>query len=169
LNIVSDSPQGFDARSPDVLVTELLGSADEPRFAARRTDRLFVAWNDASKRRLRAMTEDGVDVAIDLPRGSYLRSRAVLSDDGRTIVVVARTPERVLVVRLTDPEQGALIGHAFGNQHVPIEVRGDELHVPITTSEKLALETVRRLGGQPAIRSVELWRDFPPALGHHHD
>jgi len=153
---------------PDVVVTELLGSTDEPRFAGRDRDRLPVAWNDASKRRLRAISDQGRDIAIDLPRGSYLRSGAVLTDDGQTITVVARTPERALVVRPDDVGQAARIGHAFGNQHVPIEVVGDELHVPVTTSEELVAETVRRLGAESVIRSVELWADSPPSPGSRH-
>lgn len=156
------------ARGPDIVVTEILGSAGEPYFAGRREDRLLVAWNDASKSRLRALTESGRDVAVILPRGAYLRSGAVLTDDGQTITIVARSPERALVVDLDDPGLAARIGHAFGNQHVPIDIVGDELRVPITTSEALATETVRRLGARATIRSVELWRDRPPATGHRH-
>jgi urease accessory protein len=154
-------------QQPDLVVTELLGSADEARFAEREVDRLFVAWNDASKRRLRGKTERGCDIAIDLPRGSFLHSGAVLNDDGRTIAVVARSPERALVLRPESPAQGALIGHVFGNQHVPIQIVGDEIRVPITTSEALAAETARGLGAVPEIRSVELWPDSPPTTHAH--
>lgn len=142
-----------------LVVREILGDLDEPRFAGRRVERLMVGSADAAKRRLRARTDAGANVAVDLERGSYLRHGAVLADDGGSIVVVERKPEEAMIVRLSTclppaerMTQAVRIGHAFGNQHVPLEVEGDEIRVPITTSREIAVETVRRLG----LREVEI-------------
>jgi urease accessory protein len=134
-------------------VREILGAASEPRFAGRRIEQLTVNASEAARPRLRRSTDAGTDVAVDLPRGSYLRHGAVLVDDGERIVVVERTAEETLVVRLSfslPPEellrQAVALGHAFGNQHVPVEVANREVRVPVTTSRELALDTVRGLG-----------------------
>ena len=116
-----------------LLVTSILGRVDETRFALRRVERLQMTSADASKRRLRGRTDAGSDVAIDLPRGTYVEDGAVLVDDGERIVVVVRKPEDGAVhssrafarARRARPTSGA-VGHAFGNQHVPIEVADGE-------------------------------------------
>jgi urease accessory protein len=135
-----------------LVVRSIIGRAEEPRFAQRRVERVAVSSGDASKPRLRTTTDAGSDVAIDLPRGSYLEDGAVLADDGDRIVVVVRALEQALLIRLS-PDldaaelvlQAALIGHAFGNQHVPLEVVDGEVRVPITTSRDIAAATVERL------------------------
>jgi urease accessory protein len=160
------------------LVREILGSAEESRFGGRRVEPLLVDWAEASKGRLRRTAEDGTDVAIDLPRGSYLADGAVLADDGERIVVVRRRAERALVVHL-DAAAGqealvraaVLLGHALGNQHVPVEIDGLELRVPLTTSEAVALATVDRLelsAARTEITEVAIGADRPLAAGHAH-
>jgi urease accessory protein len=140
------------AGSP-LVVTEILGDAGEPRFAGRRVELLAVTSADAAKRRLRAQTDAGTDVAVDLPRGSYLHHDAVLADDGERAIVVGRTPEEAIVIRLDPAAEAtqliafaARIGHAFGNQHVPLEVEDGEIRAPVTTSREVAEQTVRALG-----------------------
>lgn len=161
-----------------LLANTILGHESEPRFAGRVRERLPVASYDAAKRRLRGRTDAGTDVAVDLPRGSYLRHGAVIADDGRRVVVVDRVPEQALVVRLAAGlprealiEAAARIGHALGNRHVPLEVAGGELRAPITTSPELAVASVRALGLPGVEARVELVRlaaDRPPAAAQAH-
>jgi urease accessory protein len=161
------------------LVREVLGSADDPRFRGRRVERLAIDWSEASKGRLRRTTEADTDVAIDLPRGTYLADGAVLADDGERIVVVERRRERALVVRL-DPSlaqeelvrAAVLLGHALGNQHTPVEIDGLALRVPLTTSEAVARATVARLGlhgAEVEVAEVALGAARPLAAGHAHE
>ena len=158
-----------------LLVQEILGDASEPRFAGRRVERLPVDSASAAKRRLRLETDAGSDIAVDLERGAYLRDGAVLFDDGERIVVVDRTPESALVVRLAPgPDlvaQAVRLGHAFGNQHVPVEVEGNEIRVPVTTSREIAEQTVRALGLDTIelrFADLPLGRERPLARGHGH-
>jgi urease accessory protein UreF/urease accessory protein UreE len=161
-----------------LLVREIIGRAEEPRFARHRVERLPVAWDEASKRRLRRSTDAGTDVAIDLPRGAFLADGAVLADDGERVVVAARRREPALVVRFEPSagpervaEQALRLGHAFGNQHVPVEVGGGEVHVPLTTSEEVARATVEALGldaAQVDVEPVALGGDAPLAGSHAH-
>ena len=161
-----------------LVVGALLGDVDEPRYAGRRRDPVSVTHADASKRRLRLTSAGGADVAIDLPRGSYLYDGAVLDDDGERIVVVERKPEEALVVRFSPSlsreqlaEAAVRIGHAFGNQHVPVDVSEGAILVPVTTSAELAAETVRGLhleGVEVEVARVQLGRRRPLAHGHAH-
>jgi urease accessory protein len=145
----------------------ILGNRREPRFAGRAVEWIEVAWDEAGKRRLRRHTDAGTDVAIDVPRGSWLADGAVLHADEARVVAVRRRRERALVVRFdlsAPPERlvadALALGHAFGNQHVPIDVAGAEARVPLTTSEAGARATVEALGLTAATVDVA-----PVALG----
>jgi len=101
-----------------VRVEQLLGPVEDQRFRARRRVDVAVAWDEASRVRLRREAADGTDVIIDLSEGAYLFDGAVLHDDGARVLAVSRRLERALVVRL-DLElaadklvaQALLIGH----------------------------------------------------------
>jgi urease accessory protein len=159
-------------------VTAVIGDVGEPRFAGRRVVAVPVAWDEASRRRLRRTAADGSDVAIDLAGGSYLADGAVLHDDGKRVVVVARTREPALIVRLDAAlapsqlvGQAVALGHAFGNQHVPLDVQGDEVRIPLTTSEDVARATVAALGLAGAVVDVALvalGRTRPLQVSHAH-
>jgi urease accessory protein len=156
----------------------ILGDRDDPGFRGRRVECLQLDCAEAAKRILRRATDAGTDVAVSLPRGSYLADGAVLADDGERIVVVQRRPEPALLVSFSPEldragliDAAVRIGHAFGNQHVPVEVHGNEVRIPITTSAELARETVARLG-LPGVRTelaeVPLGRRSPMSIGHVH-
>jgi len=156
-----------------LLATSILGRADEDRFASRRVERLMMTSADASKKRLRGETDAGSDVAIDLPRGTYIEDGAVLVDDGDRIIVAVRVPEEGAVIRLASSlerrelvRQAALIGHAFGNQHVPIEVVDGEVRIPIMTSREIVAATLNRLeldGATVSFVAVAFGRSRPLA------
>lgn len=161
-----------------VEVTELIGNVTEARFAGRRQVKLWVAWDEATRRRLRRTADDGTDIAIALAEGTFLAHGAVLADDGDRVVCVARRAEPTLVIRFADGlpaarlvAQALALGHAFGNQHVPIDVVDGEAHVPLTTSEAIARATVAALeleGVSCSVADVALARDRPLPVGHAH-
>jgi urease accessory protein len=159
-------------------VSTLLGHVDEEQFAGRRVVPVPVAWDEASRRRLRRSAIDGTDLTIGLGRGEYLADGSVLDDDGERVLVISRVPEPAIVIRLDlrlDParllEQAVAIGHAFGNQHAPVEVAGGEVRVPLLTSEAIARATVESLkleGAVVGIEEVALGRLAPLSVGHSH-
>ena len=162
-----------------LLLDAILGDRHDPQFAGRAVDELPVSWAEAGRRRLRRTTAAGIDAAIDLPRGAFLSDGAVLADDGTRIVVVSRTLEPALVLRLSETlavdervQRAALLGHAFGNQHVPVDVEGSAIRVPLTTSETVARFTVEALGMTGVsitVEDVALARRTPlHATGHGH-
>ncbi|WP_046866696.1 urease accessory protein UreE [Microvirga massiliensis] len=161
-----------------ILSTEILGQAEESRFADRKVEVVSLDAHDATKRKLRRTTDTGTDIGIDVAPGTYLSHGAVLADDGTRIIVVERRPERVMIARLKQElgpvmlvHLAARIGHAFGNQHVPIEVDGYEIRVPLTTSEEVAKRTVGDLhlhDIEIAFAEVRLALHHPLARSHAH-
>jgi urease accessory protein len=161
-----------------VLVEEILGHEAEPRFAGRRRERIEVRSEEAARSRLRRTTAEGTDVAIALPRGSFLGQSAVLHDDGERIVVVERRAEPALVIRLDSAlppellvEQAARVGHWAGNQHLLVEASAHEVRVRIATTPELTLRSARDLdlqGADISVRDVAFALDRPPAREHVH-
>lgn len=162
-----------------LVVHEILGSIREERFAGRRIERLMLDSIQAQRRRQLASTDQGTEIALDLERGAYLADGAVVLDDGERIIVVERAPEPALVVRLASHltlqetvAQAVRLGHAFGNQHVPLEVEDGEVRIPITTSTEVALESAAALGlvdAEIIVSELPLGRDQPLSRGHSHD
>jgi urease accessory protein len=161
-----------------IRVTSLLGDVDETRFAGRRVVEVPIAWDEASRRRLRKTAADGTDVVIDIEHGAYLADGCVLADDGARVLVVARVREPALVVSFDlglDPtrlvEQALAFGHAFGNQHVPVEVSDGQARLPLVASEAIARATVDTLeldGANVAVEDVALGLRRPLSVGHPH-
>jgi len=121
---------------------------------------------------------DNTDVAIDLDHATYLADGAVLHDDGDRILVVMRTREPALVLGFdldTPPQrliaQALALGHAFGNQHVPVDVEDGQARIPLTTSEAVARATVAALdldGVTVGVSNISLGRRRPLPIGHAH-
>lgn len=161
-----------------ILSTEILGQVDESRFAGRKVETVSLDAHDATKRKLRRTTDAGTDIGIDVARGTYLSHGAVLADDGSRIIVVDRRPERVMILRLAEELKpatllhlAARIGHAFGNQHVPIEIDGYQIRVPLTTSEEVARRTIADLhlhDVEIGFAEVRLALHHPLAWSHAH-
>jgi urease accessory protein len=136
-----------------LLAHALLGTRDEPRFAGRRVETLAVPYEHATRRRLRGTTDAGTDVALDLPSGAFLRHGAVVLDDGDRIVAVERPPQPTAVVRISRAlgddariAAAARVGHALGNLHLPVEVAGDEIRLPMTVSRDVLDQIVGSVG-----------------------
>jgi urease accessory protein len=161
-----------------VRVNQLIGSVDAPPFCERRVVPVPVAWDEASRRRLRRTAADGTDVVIELDDGGYLSDGAVLHDDGQRVLIAVRSPERALIVRLDLSlapaelvAQAVALGHVFGNQHVPVDLADAEVRIPLTTSESVARATVEALGLRGVhltTSEVALGRSVPLSVGHAH-
>jgi len=135
-----------------VLIESILGNAADPDWAARlatvAVDPLALDHWEAQKNRFRKKTGTGVEIAVSLDRGTFMRDGDVLLYDaaaGRA--VVARITLRdVMVVDLDElasrsPEIAMRtcveLGHAMGNQHWPALVKGTRVYVPLTVDRKV--------------------------------
>ena len=135
-----------------ILVERVLGNVGDPEWATRVAAGTFEPlaldhW-EAQKNRFRKRTASGVEVAVSLDRGAFLRSGDVLLWDAATAhgVVAQISLRDVMIIHLDDlasqPPEVALrtcveLGHALGNQHWPALVKGNRVFVPLTVDRKV--------------------------------
>jgi urease accessory protein len=135
-----------------ILVEAVLGNAGDPEWAARlgaaAVDELALDHWEAQKNRFRKKTAAGVELAVSLDRGTFMRDGDVLLWDAKAArAVVARISLRdVMIIHLDGmaggPPDIALrtcveLGHALGNQHWPALVKGSRVYVPLTVDRKV--------------------------------
>jgi urease accessory protein len=135
-----------------ILVEAALGNAADPEWAARLADATVDALDldhwEAQKNRFRKKTASGMELAVSLDRGAFMRDGDVLVwDAAAKRAVVARIALRdVMIIHLgalaADAPEIALrtcveLGHALGNQHWPALVKGDRVFVPLTVDRKV--------------------------------
>jgi len=135
-----------------ILVEAVLGNVEDPEWAARlaaaTVDPLDLDHWEAQKNRFRKRTKGGVELAVSLDRGAFMRTGDVLVWDAASAsAVVARISLRdVMVIHLdalagVGPELAMRtcveLGHALGNQHWPALVKGGRVYVPLTVDRKV--------------------------------
>jgi urease accessory protein len=135
-----------------ILVEAILGNAADPEWAARlgaaAVDELALDHWEAQKNRFRKKTASGVELAVSLDRGTFMRDGDVLLWDAKAArAVVARISLRdVMIVHLDGlgplaPDIAMRtcieLGHALGNQHWPALVKGSRVYVPLTVDRKV--------------------------------
>ncbi len=135
-----------------ILVEAILGNAADAawadRLAAVAVDTLPLDHWEAQKNRFRKRTAGGLELAVSLDRGTFMRDGDVLlHDEAAGRAVVAKISLRdVMVVSLDDiatrsPEimlrTCVELGHALGNQHWPALVKDNRVYVPLTVDRKV--------------------------------
>jgi len=135
-----------------ILVEAILGNAADAAWSGRlagvTVDTLALDHWEAQKNRFRKRTAGGLELAVSLDRGTFMRDGDVLlHDEGAGRAVVARITLRdVMVVSLDEvatrsPEimlrTCVELGHALGNQHWPALVKDNRVYVPLTVDRKV--------------------------------
>jgi urease accessory protein len=135
-----------------ILVEAVLGNAADPQWAARLAgavvDPLALDHWEAQKNRFRKKTAGGVELAVSLDRGTFMRDGDVLvwDEPARRAIVARISLREVMVIHLDGLGQAAPeialracveLGHALGNQHWPALVKGSRVFVPLTVDRKV--------------------------------
>jgi urease accessory protein len=124
---------------------------------------LVLPFEQRQKTRHRARLSTGVEIGIQLARGTVLRGGDRLRDADGTVIEVVAAPERVSTVRSRDLQELARVAYHLGNRHVALEV-GDGWvryltdHVLDAMVEQLAL---------PVAHEVEPFEPEAGAYGAH--
>jgi urease accessory protein len=153
-----------------------LGSQADADLAARidREGALTVRLDGTERRRsrVRTTTEEGHDIGV--VTGRDLDAGDVLAADDRLVVVELEAIE-AMVIDLTGVDApltaGVALGHAVGNRHWELAIRGETVSLPVTDRERMERE-VRPLLPDGATLDYER---MPPSLfdgderGHSHD
>ena len=160
----------------------VLGNTADPawseRLSAANVDLVNVDQWEAQKSRFRKLTAQGVDVAVSLDRGSYIRDGDVLFWDAETGgAIVARIDlSDVMVVHLEGLATSALdvawrtcveLGHAMGNQHWPAVVKGDRVYVPLVVDRKVMTSVMDTHGFDHIRYEFVSGREVVPYLAPH--
>ena len=135
-----------------ILVEAVLGNLSDAEWAGRlagtSVDTLELDHWEAQKNRFRKKAASGLELAVSLDRGTFLRDGDVLLWDAaaaRAVVAKIRLRE-VMIIHLdglaplgTEIAMRACVelGHALGNQHWPALVKGSRVFVPLTVDRKV--------------------------------
>jgi urease accessory protein len=135
-----------------LIIETVVGNIGDAEWAARLSaatvDLLEVDQWEVQKSRFRKTSAKGIELAISLDRGTYIRDGDVLFWDAKAgEAIVARIDLRdVMIVYLDDltrlaPEIAMRtcveLGHAMGNQHWPALVKGNRVYVPLVVDRKV--------------------------------
>lgn len=124
--------------------------------------RLRLTFDERSRSRLAAMTEDGTAVAIMLPRGTRLRGGSVLEGEGGALALVEAAPQPLARVSAETPLQLLRIVYHLANRHVPAQI---EESAVLIERDPVLERMIASLGAR--IEHVE--RPFEPEAGAYHE
>ncbi len=105
-----------DDDAPQMLEVHELALEGEP------TDRLALTWEARRRSRLKAMTDEGREVGLFLPRGTVLTRGSLLRASDGSIIGVEAAAEEVSVVTADDPATLLRAAYHLGNRHVRTQV-----------------------------------------------
>lgn len=122
-----------------LLVDRILGSSVDAAYADRLhhlshhggVDWLTLPAAELARRRFRAVTSGGAEVAIALPRDEPLFDGAVLLFEPDRAIVVRVDAERWLRLRPQDTATALELGYHVGNLHWRVRFEGEEICVAV--------------------------------------
>ena len=141
-----------------LVIETIIGNIHETAWKARleqaTLDWLVLDQWEAQKSRLRKSSQNGLDLAISLPRGILLRDGDILMwDEAQGTATVARVNLKdVMVVELSALQTQnsevlvrtcVELGHALGNQHWPAVVKGNRVFIPLTVDKKVMASVMK--------------------------
>ena len=141
-----------------LIIETIIGNIHETAWKARleqaTLDWLVLDQWEAQKSRLRKSSQNGLDLAISLPRGILLHDGDILKwDEAQGTATVARVNLKdVMVVELSALQTQnsevlvrtcVELGHALGNQHWPAVVKGNRVFIPLTVDKKVMASVMK--------------------------
>ncbi len=129
------------------------------------TDRLSLTAEERSRTRFPFVTDQGIEVYLQLDRGTTLRHGDLLQSTATNLVVeILAKPEPVLAATTDHPVSLMQAAYHLGNRHVAIEITPTYLYI-------LPDPVLADLLHQRGLSVTELVRPFQPEAGayeHHH-
>jgi urease accessory protein len=130
------------------IYSTILGTSDAPDLKellhqlahAHAVDVLRLPRADLARRRLRAHTEGGREIAIALPREQQLFDGAVLALSKDAALVVRVEAENWLTLAARDHATALRLGYFCGNLHWRVRFDGQNLLIALDTGEQLYLD-----------------------------
>jgi urease accessory protein len=128
------------------------------------TDQLLLTADDRLRSRYPIVTEQGVEVYLDLPRGTQLNQGDRLGSTTHDLIVdVIAKPESVLIARAANLLDLLQAAYHLGNRHVPLEIQPDCLRL----GPDPVLADMLRHRGLTVIEAIEPFNPERGAYGSH--
>ncbi|MDQ0390905.1 urease accessory protein UreE [Labrys monachus] len=137
-----------------LLVNRVLGHRLDDGFAERlhhmehhgRVEWLLLPAAELARRRFRAVTSAGSDLAIALPRDEPLADGAVLLFEEQRAIVVKVDAERWLRLKPRDVASALELGYHVGNLHWRVRFEAEAIAVALEGPEEAYLARLASLG-----------------------
>lgn len=148
------------------VISSVIGQRSELPVNAE-VDLLELTSEERASPHFAAITGEGRELRVSLPRGSELQDGDILCFDDETAVVVKAKDEDLLLIK---PGDDSVLWWAacyqLGNFHRPARFRDDGI---LTPNDPLAAQMLARLGVQVERLSAPfVGRRFGAAGAHHH-
>ena len=145
-----------------VVIETILGASSDPDLAARihelehqgTLDVLVLPGADMARRRLRAHTEKGEEIAIALSREDALFDGAVLLLERSRAIVLRAAPERWLRIEAKSIAAATELGYNAGNLHWRVRFEGNAMLVALDGPVEDYLARLSRLIAEGAITAT---------------
>ena len=145
-----------------MLCSKVLGNIHLLSPAPPEIDLVDFTWSECLRRSLHKRSRGGREIKILLPAGATLRDGDLLGMSGDVAVVVRALPGEVLVARPKNLQQMGLICFEIGNQHLPAEIREDEV---IVARDEMTENLLRRLD-VPFEPATRIFHPMPASGAH---
>ena len=119
--LIDDGTDCGSSRSTCPRAGSATGAAS-PAQLRPRSRRLVLPFEQRQKARQRARIATGIEVGIQLPRGTVLRGGDRLRAADGTMIEIVAAPERVSTVWSRDLRRLARVAYHLGNRHVALEI-----------------------------------------------
>jgi urease accessory protein len=145
-----------------VVIETILGASSDPALAARihelehrdALDVLVLPSADMARRRLRAHTDKGEEIAIALQREETLFDGAVLLLDQFRAIVLRAAPERWLRIEAKSIAAAIELGYSAGNLHWRVRFDGKAMFVALDGPVEDYLTRLDRFVTEDAITTM---------------
>ena len=89
------------------------------------TDTITLDETARHRRRVKMMSDSGIEFLLDLPEARLLKhGEGIELDDGRIIEVIAK-PEQLYKISGHDPHHLLVLAWQLGNRHLAAQIKGD--------------------------------------------
>jgi urease accessory protein len=147
----------------------------DEHLSAGRVDRVILTRREASKIRIRTTSEGGIDVMIDVPRGTTIRHGDVLSLERDRMLIAEWSPEEAMIIAIETSgdckelvETATRLGYILGMKHFPLFVEGNEILVPVEGADDDVARQLGTLAGISVRREKRILERPREVAGHEH-
>lgn len=113
-----------------MILRKVIGNLATMDNSQYQVERIFLTWDELSKRMMRKTTDRGNQVAVVVPEGVRLKDGDVLYCEDNRVIAVQLLTEDVLVVKAKNYHQLGWICYHLGYQQSRIMITGKEVLVP---------------------------------------